>query len=111
MNKYNAKKTIVDNITFASQKEGNRYKELKLLEKAGVIKDLLLQPKFMLQDKYRHDGKIIRPIFYIADFLYFDNSKGHTVIEDVKGFKNDKVYLLKKKWFNYKFSPLSILEV
>jgi len=35
-NKYGAKKTVVDNITFDSKKEAARYQELKLLEKAGA---------------------------------------------------------------------------
>lgn len=38
--KYKAKKTIVDNITFDSKKEANRYCELKLLERAKVISNL-----------------------------------------------------------------------
>lgn len=34
MSKYNNKKIIIDGIQFDSIKEGNRYKELKLLERA-----------------------------------------------------------------------------
>ena len=40
MSKYNSKKTVVDGQTFDSKKEANRYQELVLLEKAGVIKNL-----------------------------------------------------------------------
>lgn len=50
--KYNAQKTIVDNIEFDSEKESKRYKELKYLEKAGMIKDLQLQVPFELQPKF-----------------------------------------------------------
>lgn len=46
--KYHNKKVTIDNITFMSKKEVNRYKKLKLLEKAGCIKDLKLQPAFLL---------------------------------------------------------------
>lgn len=38
MNKYRNKKVIVDEKEFDSKREGNRYKELKLLERAGEIK-------------------------------------------------------------------------
>ena len=37
MNKYHAIKTTVDGITFDSRAEARRYRELKLLERAGVI--------------------------------------------------------------------------
>jgi hypothetical protein len=47
-NKYRNIKTIVDGITFASKKEAKRYSELKLLERAGMITDLELQPAFNL---------------------------------------------------------------
>jgi dsDNA-binding SOS-regulon protein len=45
-NKYNAKKTVVDGITFHSKKEADRYCELRLLQKAGQISHLELQPVF-----------------------------------------------------------------
>ena len=35
--KYRNVKTVVDNLTFDSQKEANRYVELKLLQAAGEI--------------------------------------------------------------------------
>ena len=39
----------IDGITFDSLAEMNRYLELKMLEKAGIITDLELQPKFLLK--------------------------------------------------------------
>ena len=87
-NKYGNKKTVVDNITFDSMKEAARYGELKLLEKAGKIDLLELQPKFRLEV----NGEKI--CTYIADFQYDDD--GHTVVEDVKGVKT-AIYRLKKK--------------
>ena len=44
--KYNAKRTVVDGITFDSRKEARRYGELKLLEKAGEIIYLKTHPSF-----------------------------------------------------------------
>ena len=72
--KYNARPTIVDGITFASAKEARRYGELKLLEKAGKIHTLVLQPRY----------KLVIEETYVADFRYMEN--GETVVEDVKGF-------------------------
>ncbi len=100
--KYKAKKTLVDGVVFDSKKEAARYQELKLLEKAGVIKDLSLQPNFLLQDKFKYRGKIHRKIEYIADFQYYVVKDKKWVIEDVKGFKTD-VYKLKKKLFLKKY--------
>ena len=71
--KYNARPTIVDGIKFASAKEARRYGELKLLQMAGKISALELQPRY----------KIVIEETYIADFRYVEN--GETIIEDVKG--------------------------
>ena len=96
--KYNAKKTTVDGITFDSRKEAERYKELKALELVGKIDMLELQPRFVLMEGFRYEGKAIRKIEYVADFLYRDLSTLELVVEDVKGVKTD-VYKLKKKLF------------
>ena len=102
--KYNAKKTAVDGITFDSKKEARRYSELKLMEKAGEIYNLELQPRFLLQDKFRYKGEAFRKIEYIADFRYTDKT-GATVVEDVKGYKTE-MYNLKKKWFLRQYGEL-----
>jgi hypothetical protein len=103
-NKYNAIKTIVNGHIFASKKEANRYKELKVLEEAGGISDLTLQPMFVLQKGFRHGKrlKVIRAIKYIADFKYVESNTHKIVIEDVKGIKTP-VFRLKEKIlkFNY----------
>lgn len=95
-NKYKNKKTTYDGIKFDSIKEMKRYKELKLLEKGGAIKDLELQPKFLLIPTLRYDNqKTDRKTIYKADFKYEDNN-GNIIVEDVKGFKTD-VYKIKRK--------------
>ena len=106
--KYLSKKTIIDNIIFASKKEANRYLELKLLEGAGKIKNLELQPVFELQPTFKKFGETYRAIKYMADFKYNEINK--IVIEDTKGFKN-KVYLLKRKLFEYKYPNFTIIEI
>lgn len=70
MNKYRNKKVIVDDYIFDSIQESKRYKELKLLLRAGEISDLKLQPHFLLQESFKKNGKTYRKIEYIADFMY-----------------------------------------
>jgi hypothetical protein len=62
--KYHAQRTTIDNVSFASKREARRYQELKLLERAGVITGLQLQPSFPLTVE-----------------------NGQFVVEDVKGMK------------------------
>lgn len=90
MNKYHAKKEVVDGIKFDSKKEANRYRELKLMERAKAIQDLKLQVTFPLVKKSKYG----REIKYVADFVYYD--QGHMVVEDTKGYRTD-VYRLKKR--------------
>lgn len=114
--KYRAKRTEVDGITFASMKEARRYQELKLLEKAGEIRQLVLQPSYPL-DAF---GVESRPIgVYRADFSYqkqvrdrLDNGVGvrgwREVVEDVKGFRTP-LYRWKKKHAEAQYG-ITILE-
>lgn len=100
MNKYRNIKTVVDGFTFHSRKEAFRYQALKLLEKAGEITDLKLQPvyNFVLDDK--------RIFTYKGDFEY--KLDGEIVLEDVKGYKTP-IYNLKKKIIEAVYK-ISILE-
>ena len=102
LSKYNARKTIIDGIKFDSKKEAGRYKELKLLEKAGEIKNLQLQPRFTLQESFKYQGKTERKITYIADFMY-EEKNGQVVVEDTKGYRTD-VYKIKRKMFLKRYS-------
>lgn len=103
MNKFHAKKTEIDGIVFDSKHEAERYMELKLLERGRAISDLTLQPSFVLQEGYTSpSGKKVRPITYIADFMYTEGGK--TVVEDAKSpATKTQVYRLKKKIFEYKY--------
>ena len=101
-NKYNAKKATVDGHTFDSKREAERYCELKLFLKAGLIKNLELQPRFLLQDEFFDKNEVKhKKIEYVADFLYIDKA-GRNVVEDVKGVLTD-VYKIKKKMFLKKY--------
>lgn len=78
MNKYRNKKTQVDMYVFDSIAESKRYKELALLQRAGEIQNLELQPRFLLQESFKKNGKTYRKIEYIADFSYCQCRKNHS---------------------------------
>lgn len=99
MQKYRARKTEVDGIVFDSKLEARRYRELKLLEKAGEISDLQLQVKYELIPAQRLDGKVVeRALNYVADFVYLENNKW--VVEDTKGVRT-RDYIIKRKLMLY----------
>ena len=104
--KLNNQKTVIDGIEFDSKKEGNRYCELKLLQRAGQISNLEYQKRYELipaqyetvatgeyykvgDKKGQHKTKQVcveQSVVYIADFVYQEN--GQTVVEDVKGYRD-----------------------
>lgn len=97
--KYKAKPTVIDGIRFASQKEARRFQELKLLEKAGEIEGLELQPRYTLTVSGVKLGTYVGDFRYVekADLFHVgDREARFTVIEDVKGFKTP-LYLWKKR--------------
>lgn len=98
MNKYKNKKVKVSGITFDSRKEARRYGELKYMQKAGKIKGLKRQVKYILIPSQRNaNNRVIeRECAYIADFVYTDTETGETIVEDVKGLRTD-VYKIKRK--------------
>ena len=115
--KYGAVKTTVDGITFASQKEATRYGELKLLEKAGEIRNLRLQPRYVLtveNDGYPENGygRSVNIGEYVADFAYIVIGSrpvlDRRVVEDVKGFKTP-LYRWKRKHVEAQYG-ITILE-
>ncbi len=88
MAKYHNKKVTVDGMTFDSQKEYERWCELRLLERAGVITNLQRQVPFEVIPKQATE----EACKYVADFVYEENGK--TVVEDVKGYKKGAAYNL-----------------
>lgn len=100
----------VDGIVFMSKKESKRYIELKELDKEGKIKDLELQPRFVLQTSFiDNEGNKHRAIEYRADFRYFDKKTKQTYVEDVKGMRTD-IYKIKKKLLLYSYSDFLFRE-
>lgn len=106
------KVTTSDGITHDSQKEANRWCELKLLERAGKITDLSRQVAFELipaqyesvprvskSGKQLKDKQVLieKSVKYIADFVYREGGK--LVVEDVKSPATAKKesYIIKRK--------------
>ena len=83
----NVKKTL-DGVTFDSTKEALRYTELRLLEHAGQIAALELQPTYAL---------VVNQMLiceYRGDFRYIERRE--VIVEDCKGMKTP-AYRLKCK--------------
>lgn len=102
--KYKAQKVSIDGIEFDSKKEAKRWSELKLMERAGEIKNLQRQVKYeLIPAQYEVCGGqqrcIERAVNYIADFVYIDK-EGNEHVEDTKGFRTTE-YVLKRKLMLY----------
>ncbi|EAE0012255.1 TPA_asm: DUF1064 domain-containing protein [Listeria monocytogenes] len=99
--KYNAKKVVIDNITFDSKAEAAYYQQLKLLKMTGEVVSFDLQPEFVLQDSFVKNGKKYHAIKYKADFLV-RYSDGHEELIDIKGMLT-KEFILKRKLFEMRY--------
>ena len=121
-NKYHNSAVIVDGISFQSRKEARRWRELKLMESAGMIHGLTRQKKFVLIPAQREPdtvgkrggrkkGAVIeRECSYIADYVYYDKN-GKMVVEDVKSSATrTKDYIIKRKLMMYIYN-IKIQEV
>ena len=114
--KFGNKKVTVGGETFDSHKEYNRWCQLKLMQRAGLIYGLERQVKYKLlptvyetyerysdkTGKRLKDGQkvIEHEVSYIADFVYKEMKSGKTIVEDVKGYKKGAAYdlfVLKRK--------------
>lgn len=90
--KYHNTKFTADGYTWDSNKEYNRWRELKLLQRAGEIWALERQKEYVLINKSRYGRKIV----YRADFVY--QTTNGTVVEDVKSeATKTPLYKLKKR--------------
>lgn len=118
MNKYGAIKTR----GYDSKKEARRGDELRLLERAGKIRDLreqvsyeLIPSVYMDVNGERIESRAEMPVSryfiqkhglwcqeracsYVADFVYVDAETGRTVVEDVKSkATRTPEYIIKRK--------------
>jgi hypothetical protein len=100
LNKYHAIRRRVGGFVFDSLKEANRYRYLIILQSQGKITELDRQVRYTILDPYILNGKKVRGITYVADFVYKIQGKIH--VEDVKGFRTP-AFILKKKMFESKY--------
>jgi len=95
--KHNNKKTEIDGIIFDSKLEARFYTYFK---NRNDIEILELQPKFILQEKFRHEWKWIREISYFSDFKI--KTHNQIFIIDAKWQKTE-VFKIKEKMFLKKY--------
>ncbi len=109
--KYGATRTTVDGVNFHSKAEARRYAQLRLLERAGEIRDLELQPSFELMVPEAITAKHRKVGTYCADFRYerFVDGRWRRIVEDVKGVRTS-TYLLKKRMVEAQYG-IEIVEV
>lgn len=90
--KYGNRKVERDGLKFDSAKEAARWRDLRLLERAGQIRNLRRQVRY----DFTING--VKVGSYIADHEYDELNNGvwEPVTEDVKGFKT-QVYALKRR--------------
>jgi len=105
--KYHNVKTIVGDKVFDSKKEANRFMELSLLARGGIISDLKMQVRFLICPK---SGGNKKARYYVADFVYKEGGK--TVIEDVKSeiTRKNAVYSLKKALVQWQYPDYEFRE-
>lgn len=95
--KYRNTPTVVDGERFDSKAEAKRWGELRMLERAGIIRDLHRQVSFELRAE---NGFVVER--YRCDFTYHEFLDGRWVfvVEDVKGAKTE-AYKRKKRWMKH----------
>lgn len=117
MNKYSAKKTIINGIPFDSKLEAESYKQLLLLRQAGEICDLCLQFEFQIFHGCidPDTGEKMKSSFYLADFVYLDCNKHQWMAEDTKGIETPefklKWKLVKQQYPEYRFLKLTKADI
>lgn len=95
--KYHNVKTEIGGRVFDSKKEANRYQELAMLQKAGIVKNLECQKRFLIIPKTKDE----RSVYYVADFVY--ELDGRKICEDVKSCitRKNTTYIIKRKLFKH----------
>lgn len=107
--KYHARKIEKYGRTWDSLKELREYERLLMLQRAGEIMDIELQPQFELQPKFTYGGKTERAITYKADFKVTYND-GRIEIIECKGYKT-RDYVLRRKMLLYRHPDINFVEI
>lgn len=90
-----AKRTTVDGISFPSQLEASLYAELRLEEKAGLIRDLEMQVR--VDPRCCPACGVGAPSVKV-DFRVFDLKRSGDVYHEAKGLRTDRWIAFEKWW-------------
>lgn len=102
----NKEKRTYDGIVFDSKMEMRYYRDVVLPQvRSGDITKYELQKQYILQPKFTHDDKVVRPIVYVADF-YIEYKDGRIEVIDTKGCP-DSVAKIKRKMFWYIYPDIT----
>jgi hypothetical protein len=93
----------MDGTVFDSMAEMNRYAELKMLERAGKIKCLMLQKRFTILERTPRTREHV----YTADFMYLEDEQ--VIVEDVKGAVTTD-YALRRDMFLTRYPRITFRE-
>lgn len=99
--KYHSKKIECMGHRFDSKAEADYFRYLLAEKEAGNVLDIQLQPKIVLQESFKLNGKTIRQISYTPDFLVTRKIGGQVYV-DVKGCSTQQG-LMRYKLYKYKY--------
>ena len=101
-NKYGNRKINHAGEVFDSKREFERFRELELRVRAGVIHDLHRQVRFeLIPAQYEGKNQVERAVHYVADFVYWEGDQ--MVVEDVKSkATRTESYIIKRKLMRQK---------
>lgn len=108
-NKYNAKKTTVNGVTFDSKKEAKTWERLCGMQRAGLITDLERQKRFELVPKQEDE----RAVYYVADYVYTIKITGQRIVADCKSSMTKKLpaYIIKRKLMKWRYPEYKFIEL
>lgn len=91
-----------DGVTFDSKLEMRYYRDVLCPKvESGEVVHYELQKEYELQPGFKRNGKVVRPITYVADF-YIEYADGHVEVVDTKGCPDNLAKMKRKMfWFVY----------
>lgn len=108
-NKYNAQKTVINGVQFASLKEARTYQNLLNLQNKGIIAHLERQKRFEVIPKTKTE----RAAYYVADYFFQEVATGQWVVADCKSPITKKLpaYVLKRKLMRFRYPEYEFREM
>lgn len=108
-NKYNAQKTVINGVQFASLKEARIYQNLLNLQNKGIITHLERQKRFEVIPKTKTE----RAAYYVADYVFYEVATNKWVVADCKSPITKKLpaYVLKRKIMKYRYPEYEFREM